>query len=314
MISGIDVDKLNRRRRDLLVAIASCCIAIPPASLGASEIQFQDMRIVVADDSDATKRIIESLQKRLPGASVLNETSALSKRRGLSYIAVGPVALRYLLTKEVEGPIISAFTSSQAYRSILDAAPKHIGGLTAIYAEPSPADQMRLIAAIYKHRVNVAVLLSERTAYLAPMLRSAAAVASLDLMIEHVGNEENLNHALNQISRASAILAIPDTGIYSPESIRNVLITSYRHNQAVVGFSAGLVKAGALATCYSSIDDIVAQIVEIFDELAATGRLPVPQYPKYFSTVINESVARSLDLIVDDEVKKLARKPTGRSS
>lgn len=272
------------------------------------------MRIVVADDSDATKRIIESLQKRLPGASVLNETSALSKRRGLSYIAVGPVALRYLLTKEVEGPIISAFTSSQAYRSILDAAPKHIGGLTAIYAEPSPADQMRLIAAIYKHRVNVAVLLSERTAYLAPMLRSAAAVASLDLMIEHVGNEENLNHALNQISRASAILAIPDTGIYSPESIRNVLITSYRHNQAVVGFSAGLVKAGALATCYSSIDDIVAQIVEIFDELAATGRLPVPQYPKYFSTVINESVARSLDLIVDDEVKKLARKPTGRSS
>lgn len=297
----------------MLVAIASCCISIPSASLRASEIQPQDVRIVIADDSETTKRVVESLQKRLPGASVVTDTSTLPKRRGQPYIAVGPAALRNLLGKEVEGPIISAFTSSQAYRSILEAAPKH-GGVTAIYAEPSPADQMRLIASIYKRRVTVGALLSDKTSYLTSALRTAAAAAGLDLIVEHVRDEESVNRALNQVNRAPVILAVPDPVIYTPESIRNILITSYRHNQAVVGFSAGLVKAGALASSYSSVEDIVAQIGEVLDELSTTGRLPAPQFPRYFSTVINESVAHSLDLIIDDEVKKLARKPIGRGS
>lgn len=309
------MDITFRRRRSFLVALA-CGIAVPHyEEIWAADFAHRDVEIVTVDDSDTTRRIIEGLQKRFPGAQVTIDLSKpLPPRRNPVYVAVGPAALRALVNKEIDGTIVSVFTSSQAYRSILESAPKRPNSVTAIYAEPSPADQMRLISAIYKRRVTVAVFISERTSYLLPTLRPAAAEAGLELNIEHVGADDNLNRALNRVSQAPVILAVPDTSIYNAENIRNILVTSYRHNQAVVGFSSALVNAGALATTYSSIEDIAAQIDELLDEFAGSGRLPAPQFPKYFSTVVNDSVARSLNLVIDDRVKKMARKPSARVS
>jgi hypothetical protein len=41
----------------------------------------------------------------------------------------------------------------------------------------------------------------------------------------------------------------------------------------------------------------------------AGGELAPPQFPRYFRTIVNEGVARSLDLIVSDEVRSFARRP-----
>jgi len=283
--------------------------------LKASDFPSQDVRIVIADDSEATKRITEGLQKRFPSAQIVAEiTASQSKRRNQVYVTVGPAALRAVLTKEIEVPILSLFTSSQAYRSILESAPKHAGGITAIFAEPSLFDQMQLIASVYKQRVSVAVLLTDKTSYLAAGLRQAASMANLDLDIEEIGADDNVNRALNRIRQAPVILAVPDTSIYNAENIRNILVTSYRHNQSVVGFSSALVKAGALASTISSIEDIIVQAEELLSEFASSGRLSVPQFPKYFSVTFNENVARSLNLSIDDNTKRMARKPSGRVS
>ena len=42
-----------------------------------------------------------------------------------------------------------------------------------------------------------------------------------------------------------------------------------------------------------------------------TGALPVPQFPRYFRTIVNEGVARSLNLHPDDAVRAFARRPPG---
>jgi hypothetical protein len=281
----------------------------------AAVIPAGDLYIVTADDNDSTRNIADGLKKNYPSAKVINNVrSTIPNKRIGTYIAVGPTALRsLLLANDLGGTIISLFTSSQAFRSIVDNAPRPRSlAVTAIYAEPSPVEQFHLISGLYKKPISVAVLLSEKTAYLQPILMRAAAQKGITLTIEHVDADDNLNRTLTRVERAAVILAIPDDTIYNIENIRNILITTYRHNQSVVGFSTAFVKAGALASTYSDIDDILVQAGELIDEYAATGNLPEPQFPKYFRVVVNENVARSLNVVVDDAVRTFSRKPGER--
>ena len=77
----------------------------------------------------------------------------------------------------------------------------------------------------------------------------------------------------------------------------------------MIGFSTALVKAGAAATTYSNIDDIAAQVDELRNEFTASGRLPDEQFAKYFGVAVNDNVARSLNLVIDDSVRQLSRRP-----
>jgi len=149
--------------------------------------------------------------------------------------------------------------------------------------------------------VRVAALLGPDTAFLRPALE-ADNVAVLD-----AGNGEDINRLLNQIAQTDVLLALPDSAVYSTESIRNILLSTYRHKQGVIGFSADMVKAGALATTYSEVEDINAQVAEIVGSYVAGGELPAPQFPRYFHTIVNEGVARSLDVEVADNVRNFAR-------
>lgn len=265
---------------------------------------------VIADQSETTKQIVGKLQNKLPVVQVVQYPNLdCTKKQTHVYLAVGPAALRSLLAQGKDGAILSIFTSSQAYRSILESFPKHRHNVTAIFAEPSPADQLQLISLLYKRRINVAVLLSEKNQYLLPLLKASASQSNIDLSIEPVTSEDDINRTLNKVTNASVILATPDKEIYNAENIRTILTTTYNHDQVVIGFSAAFVKAGALASTYSSIEEMTEQIAEMLNTFAVTGRLSDPQFPKYFSVVINDSVARSLNLIVDDRVRKFQRKP-----
>jgi hypothetical protein len=55
----------------------------------------------------------------------------------------------------------------------------------------------------------------------------------------------------------------PTAAVYNAENFRNILLSTYRHKQGVIGFSSDMVKAGALATTYSEIEDINAQVAEM---------------------------------------------------
>ena len=116
-----------------------------------------------------------------------------------------------------------------------------------------------------------------------------------------------MGDVLARIGRSEVLLALPDSAVYNPENIRNILLSTYRRKQAVIGFSSDMVKVGALATTYSEIEDINAQVAEMAASFVATGDLPPPQFPRYFRTAINEGVARSLDIAVSDEARRFAR-------
>jgi hypothetical protein len=268
-------------------------------------------QIVSADDSAITRRIAEDLYKRLVPTFAVFRTE-LAQRRRMLYVAIGPAALRQVAARRCDCVVISAFTSSQVVRDIVGKlAPARQAAITAVYAEPAPADQLRLAALLYRRSVRVAALLGAETAFLKPVLARDKVVV-LDAAGrradggDDMDGDGGINLLLDRIAQTDVLLALPDAAVYNTENFRNILLSTYRHKQGVIGFSADMVKAGALGTTYSEVEDINAQVAEIAAAYVAGGALPAPQFPRYFRTIVNEGVARSLDLTVTDAARHFA--------
>ncbi|WP_210736085.1 hypothetical protein [Massilia sp. Mn16-1_5] len=285
------------RLRSLVAGLMLAAGAVTAAPVQAPGYRFQ---IFPGGDSSLTVRIAEDLYKRLVPTFAGFRTE-LAQRRRMVYIAIGPDALREAVARRCDCVVISAFTSSQVWHAIVDRLPPaRARMMTAVYAEPAPGDQLRLAALLYRRPVRAAAILGPDTGYLQPLLAGQADVLQ-------AGHDDNLGDVLSRIGRHEVLLALPDSAIYNPENIRNILLSTYRRKQAVIGFSADMVKVGALATIYSEIEDINAQVAEMAAGFVASGELQPPQFPRYFRTTINEGVARSLDIAVSPEARRFAR-------
>lgn len=295
--------------RRLLLLLVPSFIGLSPAAR-AHNSQRYDLQIITGDQSRSTTLIVSALRNNFPAASVSSQVN----RRKLPgktpiYIAVGPEALRYLSTSTVAGPIISTFTSHKVFHAIIPKISER-NSVTAIYADPSPAQQFELINLLYSKPIKVGVILSSENQEIEGVLRRSVSPRQAEVTYERLAPNDDINRVLTRMADVQAILAIPDSAVYNAETIRNILVSTYRRNQAVIGFSAAIVKAGALATIYSEIDDIVAQVDELVSAYEATGRLPEPQFPKFFDVTVNEDVARSLNIVISDRVPRYSRKPS----
>jgi hypothetical protein len=288
-----------RNWRALMAVAVACCMAGGADS--AAHTQGYRFQIVTADDSSVTHRIADDLYKRLVPTFAGFRTE-LAQQRRMVLVAIGPTALRDAAMRPCDCVVIAAFTSSQVWRDVMaHVPPARAAAMTAIYAEPSPADQLALIARLYHRPARVAAIVADPR-FSAPGLQGAADLVTL-------AEGDDINRLLNRIARTEVLLALPDNAVFNAENIRNILLSTYRHKQAVIGFSSDMVRAGALASTYSEIEDIDAQVAETAARFVATGELPAPQFPRYFRTSVNEGVARSLDVNIDSAARNFARRP-----
>jgi hypothetical protein len=288
-----------------LAASAALALAALPLAAHGDELKGYRFQIVTGDDSEVTNRIAADLFKQLSPVFAEFRTELAQRRRNLT-VAVGPAALHDVAARRCDCAVISAFTSSQVVRSVLARLPAaRAASFTAVYAEPAPADQLRLIALLYGRPVRIAAITGPDTSFLKPALLG-------QVTVQDFAPADDINRVLSRIAQAEVLLALPDNSVYNSETIRNILLSTYRHKQAVIGFSADMVKAGALATTYSEVEDVNVQVAEMAAAYVRTGVLPPPQFPRYFRTVVNEGVARSLDVRVTDDVRRFERKPPGR--
>jgi hypothetical protein len=296
-------EPLRLTRRDVLRALAG--LAFTPVGQAAAA----ELRIVTGMTTQATAEIVAALTHRFPAAQSAEDVRVLVARSGLGlYLAVGPAALQAALNADVPGTLVSSFVSSEAFRRLRAAAPARGKQLTGVYAEASPTAQMQLIRHLYRRRVMVGVLLSASTHHLQPAIEKAADAADLAVSFVDVRAGESPVRALVALTSASVLLAVPDPDLYNAEVARAILESTYRRRQGVIGFSKSMVGAGTLAAAYATIDDVVAQLDEMIEGLLA-GQVVEPQYPAYWRVAVNESVARSLDIVVDASTRALGNLP-----
>lgn len=226
--------------------------------------------------------------------------------RPTAYVALGAAAFRTALGARLDAPVVCLLASRQAYER--EASTVSPSQSTAIYGEPSPEHQMLLIAALYKRPIAVGALVSDRSASMEASLREAASGQGLRLDMARVAPDAGLTRSLNRLGSVDVLLIFPDSDLYTQSSLRELLESTYRRRLPVVGFSAALVAAGTLASAYTDINDTLVQLDGVLDELAVR-RLPSPRYPAYWRVAFNESVARSLDIVIDDAARSLGARP-----
>lgn len=301
---------MTTRREFFGVSSAAVVAILQPRRADAAPPGYE-LRVLVAAEDDATTKIVQALLARFPGGRSSSSLETLTTRRGPAvYVTVGASALQRYVDSGTTAPAVATFLSNEAFTRL---KAKLVGDrrsdlLTAIYAEAGPPQQMQLVRALYSRRITVGVLLSPSTAHVGPAVESAAKAAGLDVDVQVLAQGDNVLRSFAAMRDAKVLLTVPDREIYTPETARYLLESAYRRNVGVIGFSTALVKAGALAAAFSTIDDVAAQLPSVAD-VAAQGRVPSASYPLYWRVDINDRIAQSLSLVVDDRAKSLGNFP-----
>jgi ABC-type uncharacterized transport system substrate-binding protein len=117
------------------------------------------------------------------------------------------------------------------------------------------------------------------------------------LVAQQVPSAEKLFPSLESVFESSdLLLAVPDAAIYNSNSIRNILLASYRKGIPLVGLSQSYVNAGALCAIFSATDQTADQAADAVMSFVRNRRLPEPQYPAEFTIAVNQQVARSMGI------------------
>lgn len=231
-------------------------------------------------------------------------------------VAVGTPAMAAMARKPAAVPVLNVLVPRASFRSLTRTAGRAQDNklFSAVFFDQPWARQLALIQHAVPGR-RVGILLGKDSAELGGSLQAAAREANMVVNIEMVLDEADLLPALKRLlPNSDALLAVPDATIYNRANIATILLTSYRAKVPLFGFSPSYVKAGALAAVYSQPGQIAQQVAEIIQKLPASGGLPAPQSPRYFSIAVNSQVRLSLELNLDDEaqlLQKLRQLPQG---
>jgi putative tryptophan/tyrosine transport system substrate-binding protein len=218
-------------------------------------------------------------------------------------IALGVKALEVSSKLKYTTPVLGVFTPLPAFNELLYKSGRRLGIFSAIVLDQPYKRQIELARIILPKAKNLGVLLGSTSNRYEDFLREAAEKSGFNIEVEEVGSTNDLIPKLEKIFETNdVLLAIPDPLVYNRETAQSILLTSYRHQVPVFGYSRSYVKAGALASVFSNAKHLAKQAAEVAIEAQiATNLLPPPQVPKYFSVIVNRQVERSLNLKLGDE-------------
>jgi ABC-type uncharacterized transport system substrate-binding protein len=162
---------------------------------------------------------------------------------------------------------------------------------------------MFLIKSILPASKKIGVLLGPTSTQFADNIKEEGEESGLSVMEATIYHEADLIPKLKEaLDTSDALMAVPDPLIYNRETAQPMLLTSYRHQKPIFGYSQSYVRAGALAAVYSTSKHMAKQAAEIaLKSQQSLNLLPPPQAPKYFSILVNYQVARSLNIALKSE-------------
>lgn len=218
-------------------------------------------------------------------------------------IALGVKALAASSKLSFTTPVLGVYTPLPAYNDLLASSRRVLGSFSAIVLDQPNARRLLLVKTILPETKRVGVLMGPSSKQEADNLKEVAEKADVVINQENVYQESELITKLSSLLESSdALMALPDPLVFSRETAQSILLTSYRYQKPVFGYSQSYVQAGALAGVYTNTKQLAKQAAEIaIQSQQAIGGLPPPQAPKYFSVMINRQVGRSLKIQLSDE-------------
>ena len=269
--------------------------------------------VLITMPTPATAEFTDRLRNELDPASglkvnVVTEEMLSADRDSLNddglVVAVGVQALSQASKLDPKRNVLGVLVPQPSFDKILVDSRRNPRYFSAVFLDQPYPRQIALIKSILPKVSNLGVLFGPTSLQSSYLLQQASQASNLTLIQENIYATDELATKLRRSLETSAVLlAVPDPLVYNRETAQSILLTSYRYQKPVIGFSQAYVRAGALAAVYSTPQQIARQTAEIIRQhlnKPQTG-LPPPQSPKYFSVDVNRQVARSLGIEIGDE-------------
>lgn len=218
-------------------------------------------------------------------------------------VALGVKAMGASSKLKVTTPVLGVFAPLPTFNSQLANSKRELGNFSAIVLDQPYSRRFSLIRTVMPDVKNLGMLLGPHSILEMEGIRETGEDAQFNVLQENIQQESELiPHLTSLLETSDALMAIPDALVYTRETVQPILLTSYRYQKPVFGFSQAYVKAGALAAVFSTSKQLAKQAAEIAVKAQqAPSVLPPPQAPKYFSVAVNYQVARSLNIPIADE-------------
>ncbi len=228
-------------------------------------------------------------------------------------IAVGTAATETVLDSHPREPVLSILIPRATFEALRNTRdPAATEPVSAIYLDQPFERRLALARALLPNLKRVGVVLGPASAQRREELERAARAAGLRLNVSTLQPQENPVKALMRILDTSeAILPVPDPAVFSGYTVTALLLSTYRVGVPVIGFSHAYVNAGAVASVYSTAEQVARQAAEVLQHMAQVDswKPPAPTYPSHYSVAFNERVARSLGITLPDEPALLKALP-----
>ena len=288
----------------LLLRLLRLCLW-PLGPLSASEVL-----LVGAEDQPGVRSFIAALESRRPHDHVQFRTTTELPRPGKlkadqRLILLDNAALEWRLG-ETAGPpaLVMRVSRVQAEQRLGKSRPAF---LTLLWSDAPLGRQLRLARYLLPQARRVGVLYGEHSSFLLDELRHAARPLGLEIVAQDWSDPRDNRPLQHLLGNSDVLLGLDDPDLYNSKTAKNLLLSSYGRQMALIGPNAGFVRAGALASTYSDQDDWLWVLDQLLDQ--PPTRWPRSLYPMRYGVSGNQQVARALGLEPIDQnaaVKALA--------
>ena len=173
--------------------------------------------------------------------------------------------------------------------------------LSLLWSDPAPARQLRLIRLLMPQAQRIGVLYDEHSQFLLDELRHAATPLGLEIVDQAWPDNRDNRPLLTLLQRSDLLFGLNDDDLFNQRTAKNLLLTSYAQQRAMIGPSASFVRAGSLASVYSDQQDWLHSLDQLLDQPPQSW--PRSAYPAYFKVLGNRQVARALAIELADDAR-----------
>ena len=172
-----------------------------------------------------------------------------------------------------------------------------------LYMTQSYCKQLAFIKLLNDNWNTVSVLTSQEKPIDSDSLQRCASESDLNIyQVSTTTTGKLSSHIKEALVHSDVLLALPDRNIYNKKTIKNILLTSYRHRKPVIAFSKAFSTSGALASIHSSAEQIAVSASILINKYFKQGKKfdQSANYPDKFDISINRQVFRALEIRAPD--------------
>ncbi|MCU7927955.1 MAG: hypothetical protein KZQ97_16145 [Candidatus Thiodiazotropha sp. (ex Dulcina madagascariensis)] len=220
-------------------------------------------------------------------------------------VALGEDALSEVVKGKGSSPVVAVFINRSSYQEVIKRT-RPGSRVTAVYSDPSPKRQIALIKTLLGEGASAGVIQSSGVREDVNESVLAAKELGVRLRVVEIDRHKNPKSVIESLSGVRALLLQKDKEIFETIPLDTMLVLAYDiNNLGIIGYSSGVVKNGALATTYTSLEDTVNSFAVLVRKIETSGDIPPPDFSEFYSVSVNKYVMRSLELHErdDDAVK-----------